>query len=247
MKLRNGIVLLVFAFVMSCAKKEIAPKPITFEETEMINLADSLELKEAQYSDLIDSINTLQTRSDLFFRKIHIQDREIDALSSQLKLVAKENKRLVGKTKKPPLSKEEKGVQNMVFKMHKAWVELAETKNTKVLMNYFNPHFLVSRITINADDTAGVSQFSHDDFEEYLQRSIVEEEGLSVEFDAVDFLDIKIRKNSYFNVAYTCDMGTYKNDRLQETSAILVTITGKNIDGRWGISSYSWVSFKEGM
>lgn len=249
MKLRI-ITLTVVAFaIFSCVKKEPtekAPEIKTIDSLDMVKFADSLELKESQYTDLIDSINTLQTKSDLFYRKIHIQDKEISKLKTEARILAKENGILKGKNKKPKLSKEEKALQGMVFKMHESWIELAKNKDTNALLKYFNPKFLISRIVINADDTANVSQLSHEDFEKYLKSNIIDKEGYSIEFDDVEFLDIQIRKGSYFNVAYKCQMGFYLNDKLLETSSTLVTITGKNIEGKWGISSYSWVSFKEG-
>lgn len=250
MKLKFTALLIVSLSVFSCVKKEapvVEVKNNTIDSLDMVKFADSLNLRESQYTDLIDSINTLQTKSDLFYRKIHIQDKEISQLSSQLRLLEKENQVLKGKNKKPKISKAERSLQNMVFKMHEAWIQLTKEKDTEVLMKYFNPHFLISRIAINADDTANVSQFSHDDFGKYLETNILDKDGISIEFDDVEFLDIQTRNNTYFNVAYRCSMGTYKNDKLLETSATLVTITGKNIEGEWGISSYSWVSFKEGM
>lgn len=237
---------LLVTLVISCQNDKNSKVSNAVDSKELLMLADSLELKQSEYNDLIDSVNTLNRKSDLFYRKIHIQKQQIDELSNENALLSKENRNLSEKTKKPVVSKQEKAIQNMVFKMHKSWANLVKSKDPNEVIQFFNPKYLVSRISIDSDDKASVARFSHEDFKEYIEETIIAVDGLSVEFADVDFLDIEIKENTYFNVAYKCVMGTYKDDRLQETNSILVTITGKNIEGTWGISSYSWVNFKYG-
>ncbi|WP_152285629.1 hypothetical protein [Flavicella marina] len=242
MKIKIVCLLVLFVGFASCKDAKTA----NIEHKELLVLADSLELKQNEYDDLIDSVNTLNKKSDLFYRKIHIQKKEIDRLRSRNKILSDENKRLTDQNKKAPISKAEKAIQNMVFKMHDAWASIAKSKDPKEVLVFFNKKYLINRITIEADDTASVARFSQDDYEEYIRESILSIDGFSVEFADVDFLDIEIKDDAYFNVAYKCVMGSYVNDRLHETNSLLVTITGKNIDGEWGISSYSWVNFKYG-
>ena len=234
--------------IISCEnKKSSSSSDENVDSTELLKLADSLELKQSEYDDLIDSVNTLNRKSDLFYRKIHIQKKEIDRLKDENKIFADVISKLEKKEEKAVLSKQEKAIQNLVFKMHSSWANLVKSKDPNDVLQYFNDKYLVSRISIDKNDSASVSRFSHDDFKDYIEDTILAEKGLSVEFADVDFLDIEIKDDAYFNVAYKCVMGTYKNDRLETTNSLLVTITGKNIEGTWGISSYSWVNFSYGM
>lgn len=229
--------------VVSCKPKTKKKEAQQVAQKEFLQLADTLELDQSEYEDLLDSVHRLQKKQDLFYRKIHIQKKEIAKLQNENTVLKQEIQKLSKKEANPVLSVAEKAVQKMVFDMHDAWANLAKNKKTDGLMSYFHDQYLVSRISIEADDSASVSRFSHEDFGEYLEETIISVDGLSVEFENVKFLDIEIKDNSYFNVAYKCVMGTYKDDRLQQTNSLMVTITGKNIEGKWGISSYSWVNF----
>lgn len=232
----------ITVLLFSCQPGKEQPKAL--DPVEIAQLADTLNLEENQYADLLGNKNNEQTKRDLFFRKIHLQKRAIDSLTTQNLGLAKENGILNKANEKPALTRQERGIQNMVHHMHKSWIALAKNQDPQEILKYFNDKYLISRITINDDNTASVSRFSHEDFQEYIEKEILGEEGLAVEFSDVNFLDIEIKDNSYFNIAYKCMMGAYKGDRLIETNSLLVSITGKNIDGKWGISSYSWVNFK---
>ena len=140
---------------------------------------------------------------------------------------------------KPALTDAEIGIQKMVFKMHDSWNYLPKTKNSDEILQYFNPKFVVSRVSIESDDIAQVTRHSHENF-----KDIIKKKDFSYEFGNVDFLDIEIKGNTYFNVAYKCELRAYQGGELYETSSLLVTITGKNVDDKWGIASFSWVSFK---
>jgi len=237
--------LLIVLILVSCESSKNKKNTKKIVQSELLYLADLLELKEYEYEDLIDSVNSLNKKTDLFYRKIHIQKKEIDRLRNENAIFIDEYN-MITKKAKPVLTEQQKALQFMVLKMHDAWADLAKTKNTKPLLNFFNTQYIVSRVSVDTDDTASVLRFTNEDFDDYLKENIIEQEGLSIEFADVNFLDIEVKDNSYFNIVYKCTMGTYRNDRLQGINSILVTITGENIKDVWGISSYSWVNFKYG-
>jgi hypothetical protein len=235
--------LLVVLLLVSCQNKK--DRNLVTAEV-LLKLADTLELKQAEYDDLIDSVNTINKKSDIFYRKIHLLKKKLTALENENRLLIKENNEFLKKTIIPDVNKEERAIQGLVFKMHESWANLVHTGDVKEVLQYFHENLLVSKVSINTDDTASVSSLSRQDFKTYLEETIVNNRGTSIEFADVDFLDIEIKDTIYFNVTYKCLMGSYKNDRLEDTNSLLVTITGKKIDSFWGIASYSWVNFKYG-
>jgi hypothetical protein len=213
------------------------------DEYELKALADSLELSEGKYDDLLREKTSNDRKTRLYYRKIHLQQMEIDSLNSLVNGLTTVNHLINEKYEEPPLTDKEKQIQQMVYNMHKDWKRLTVTKDPDLILAYFNDQFAISRITIESNNTAQIARYSQTDFKDYLKR-FSKEKGLSFEFGNVKFLDMKIQNDAYFNVSYKCILRLYKDDKLFESSQLLVTITGKNDNGKWGIASYSWVGFK---
>jgi len=211
---------------------------------ELVALADSLNLEEEKYSELLDKKHEGDKKTDLYYLKIHDQQSELDSLNSIINGLTVVNQVLNENYKEPAFSDEENAIQKMVFMMHDSWKSLPKTKNAEEILQYFNPKFMVSRISVEADNTAQASRYTHEDFKSYIKNEVIKKKGLSFEFGNVAFLDIEIKEHAYFNVAYKCILRTYQDHKLLETNSLLVTITGKNIEEKWGIASYSWVAFK---
>lgn len=213
-------------------------------DEELVALADSLNLEEEKYTELMDEKHEGDKKTELYYLKIHDQQSEIDSLNSIVNGLTVVNQVLNENYEKPAFTDEENAIHKMVFMMHDSWKSLPKTKNAEEILQYFNPKFMVSRIVIEADNTAQVAKYTHEDFKGYIKNEVIKKKGLSYEFGNVNFLDIEIKEHAYFNVAYKCILRTYQNHKLIETNSLLVTITGKKIDGKWGIASYSWVAFK---
>ena len=210
----------------------------------LIALADSLDLERSKYEDLLDEKKKGDKKTDLYYRKIHSLQSENDSLTSVINGLQVVNEALNKEFEEPPLSKDEKAIQNMVHQMHASWKNLMSNKDPNEILKYFTPKFSVSRIAVETDNTAQISRFSHVDFRSYLKGEVIGEKGLSYEFGNVHFLSTEIKEDTYFNVAYKCNMRTYKNHKVLEKNSLQVTITGKKVNGIWRIASYSWVAFK---
>ena len=232
--------------VVSTPEKEVVvvEKEVVVTDDEGLKaLADSLDLSEEKYSDLLNEKSKIDKKTELYYRKIHEQQSDIDSLMNLVNGLTVVNEILNDKHEEPALTKSEVAIQKMVYAMHDSWKQLPETKDENEVLKFFHPQFAVSRISIESDNSARLERYSHEDFKHFIQDEIIKKKGVAYEFGNVDFLDIEIRNEKYFNVAYKCIVRTYQNDRVFETSSLLVNITGKNDGGKWGIASYSWVGF----
>ena len=226
--------------------EESAPTEVIIinNDDELIALADSLNLEEEKYADLLEAKTKEDKKVSLYYRKIHLQQSELDSLNSIINGLTVVNQVLNEKYEKPALSYGEKAIQKIVFDMHLAWKNLPKTKDANDILQYFQPKYVVNRVAIETDNSTNIKNYTQADFEKFIKNEVIKKEGLSFEFGNVEFLDIQIKGNKFFNVAYKCILRTYINDKLQDTNSLLVTATGENNDGKWGLASYSWVSFK---
>jgi len=210
-------------------------------------LADSLDLVDSNYEDLIKSKRGTDYRNSLYLRKIHFLESEIDSLKTQISILEQDLKGLpepISPDKpKSTLSKSQKQIQNMILDMNSSWVRMHKTGKPKEVLKYFMPRFLVSRIAVEIDNTANAAMYKPNDFAKFLQ-GINSQKDLVLEFVNVEFYDIEVKSDLYFSTSYKCKLKIYKTDKLQYNNSVLVTMTGRKIGKKWKIATYSWVGFK---
>jgi len=210
-------------------------------------LADSLDLVDSNYEDLIKSKRGTDYRNSLYLRKIHFLESEIDSLKTQISILEQDLKGLpepISPDKpKSTLSKGQKEIQDMILAMNSSWVRMHKTRKPKEVLKYFLPRFLVSRIAVEIDNTANAAMYEPNDFAKFLQ-GINSQKDLVLEFVDVKFYDIEVKSDLYFSASYKCRLKIYKADKLQYNNSVLVTMTGRKIGKKWKIATYSWVGFK---
>ncbi len=208
-------------------------------------LADSLDLAEANYEDLLKLKKGNDFRNRVFYRKIHLLQQENDSLKTLLN----EFQNNIDEHSNPmpqqasTLSQDEKEIQDMIISLNQAWVRMHQTRKPKEVLRFFNTQFIVSWIVIETDNSANAAHYTQNDFGNFLRR-IIQKKEYSFEFGDVSFFDIEVKGHKYFKAAFNCELRVYKGDVMQYKDSVLVTIAGKKIKKKWKIASYSWIGFK---
>jgi len=216
-------------------------------EMQMKALADSLDMVGSSYDDLMKSKKGTDYRNSLYLRKIHLLESENDSLKTQLNILRKDLEALANSRSseepKSVLNKSQKDVQNMILAMNSSWVRMYQTRKPKEVLKYFLPRFLVSRISVEIDNTANAAMYQPNDFAKFL-KDLNNKNDLVLEFADVNFYHIEVKSGTYFNAAYKCKLKIYKGDKLQYDNSVLVTMTGRKLGKKWKIATLSWVGFK---
>jgi hypothetical protein len=212
---------------------------------EMKVLADSLDMVYSKYADLLKDKKGGDYRNQIFYRKVHIQQSEIDSLKSVINVLQEKK---IENIENPPkvtevLSQDERELRKMIHSLNSSWVRMHKTKKAKEVLQYFNSNFLASWIMVEKDNSANAAFYTQNDFGNFL-RDIIRNKGITYEFGNVKFFEVEIKNHHYFNVAYKCERRAYKDDVLQHKESVLVTIAGKKVKKDWKIASYAWIGFK---
>jgi len=212
---------------------------------EMKELADSLDMVFAKYADLMKDKKSGDYRNKIFYRKVHIQQSEIDSLKTVINVLQKKNLRNTENSSRvvEVLSQDEREIREMIHSLNNSWVKMHKTRKAKEVLQYFNSNFLASWIMVEKDNSANAAFYTQNDFGNFL-RDIIRNKGITYEFGNVKFFEIEIKNHHYFNVAYKCERRAYKDDVLQHKESVLVTIAGKKVKKKWRIASYAWIGFK---
>ena len=197
-------------------------------------------IKERELSDLMTKNAELVKQSMLLQSKIHLQQITIDSLNTIINGQGEQMAKVGNEVS--ALSSDEKAIRQMVSNMHVSWKELPEVRDPQQILKYFMPKFMTNQIDIAVDNHGHVAGYTHEDYSLYLEE-IISRKRFSVEFGDVNFLDIEVKDGEFFNVAYKCLMRSYKKDELTNTSSVIVTITGRKIEGSWKIANYLVVAF----
>lgn len=251
-------ILFLFLLLYSCnhetnssekdAQQSVSPDSLPQNDSiamRMKALADSLDLAEANYEDLLKSKNGSDYRFKVFYRKLHLLQQENDSLKTILNELEEEISEIdvLSEEQAPPLSQDEKDIRSMIISLNQAWIRMHNTKKPKEVLRFFNHQFMVSWIVIEKDNSANAALYTHNDFGNFL-REITHKRELTFEFGDVSFFDIEIKDHKYFKATYKCELRVYKEDVLQYRDSVLVTIAGKKIKDKWKIASYAWIGFK---
>ena len=214
-------------------------------ELEMEALADSLDMVYAKYADLLKDKKGGDYRNQLFYRKIHILQTEIDSLKTVINDFNSQEFKKESKPKNPVKvqSQDEIEIRDMILALNRSWVVMHKTKKPKEVLKYFNSQFLASWIMVEEDNSANAAFYTQNDFGNFL-RDIIRNKELSYEFGNVKFFEIEVKNHNYFSVAYKCERREYLADVLQHKESVLVTIAGKKVKKTWKIASYAWIGFK---
>ena len=197
-------------------------------------------IDERELSDLKTKNAELVRQSMLLKSEIHLQQISIDSLSTYINRLEEQMAKAVNKV--PVLSADEQAIRQMVASMHVSWKELPELKDPQQILNYFLPQFMTNQIDIDVENQGHVAGYTHEDYNLYLEE-IASRKRFSIEFGDVSFLDIEVKDREFFNVAYKCLLRTYNKDELEDSSSVIVTITGRRTEGEWKIANYSVVTF----
>lgn len=211
-------------------------------EEELKALSQSLELSEEEYQDLLVKNEKTISKNQFYYRKIHLLQSELDSLQSVNNVLNSRLDDLIS-TPAPSISPYEQNLVSMVHRMHADWKSLPKEKDIDAILQYFLPEFMVSQVAIDATNKGHLANYNKDEYTKHL-KSITNQKGYSYEFGNVHFLDIEIKEQEFFNIAYKCSMRRYKDDQRMNTNSILVTMTGKKVDGEWKIAHYSLVNFQ---
>lgn len=175
--------------------------------------------------------STRVAKIDSCSQKILFLQTKIDSLEKKIKKGSLE------------LTATEKKIKEKVYAMHSSWEVLSTVKEPKLLLDFFQRNFIVNRVTVNANNTAEVASYDRKTFKEFLKNEIITKEGIRYVFEDVSFLSLEVKNDIYFTTTYKCKLKVYVNDILTTNSSLLVTITGKKTEDKWGIASYSWTDF----
>ena len=202
-------------------------------------------MSESKYEDLVKNKQGADYRNEIYLRKLHLLEFENDSLKTQLNVLKQEIQEKHGFSTSPKvnLSQDQKEIQTMILAMNNSWVKMHETRKPKEILKYFLPRFLVSQISVEIDNSANAAMYNPENFRVFLQ-DINSQHEIALEFGDVDFYDIEVKSERYFNAAFKCKLKVYKKDILIHNNSALVTISGRRVSKKWKIATYSWIGFK---
>ncbi len=230
----------IFSFLLSCNNDKTVNNPT-------IHKVDNVEKQKDIDPDLKDSLSYLLTENKHLTSKLNLlskqnskllkEKKDLELLIDRLKPPVSDNKK-----KKVEISKSAKEIQNLSLDIMKSWAKLAKTRDKKIIKRFLLPNYRGNRISIDNDNTAQMSWYTQDNFDEYL-RWMMKHKNWTFEHKNIKFLDIEIKDDLYFNSTYKYLLITSEKGKVVDKSTMMVTITGKKVEGNWKVASYSWIRF----
>jgi len=230
----------ILSFLLSCNND----KPVN---DDTINKGGNVEREKEIDSDFKDSLSYLSAENKNLTSKFNLLSKQNSELlndKKDLELLIDSFKISVSdiNQKKVEISKSAREIQNLSLDIMKSWAELAKTRDKKTITHFLLPNYRGNRISIDNDNTAQMSWYTQDNFDDYLSW-MMKHKNWTFEHKNIKFLDVEIKDNLYFNSTYKYLLITSEKGKVVDKSTMMVTITGKKVEGDWKVASYSWIRF----